>query len=187
MTVSCQATASNETVVHWKQDGNIIANGPVLNLDFVDYSAAGLYTCVVDLPNVIGMTTSKDISIAVQGSPQASVTSQVMEVQDGDTVTTNCTVFGYPQPQVTWYINDTEVTSQAVLHYIKDNELKSELTLIVYKNVFNQSLKCVALNRFNISTAYIQLLEKSMTTPFSVTSSGMYWAAREICMVQSKI
>lgn len=171
MTVSCQATASNETVVHWKQDENIIANGPVLNLDFVDYSVAGLYTCVVDLPNVIGMTTSKDISIAVQGSPQASVTSQVMEVQDGDTVTTNCTVFGYPQPQVTWYINDTEVTSQAVLHYIKDNELKSELTLRVYKNVFNQSLKCVALNRFNISTAYIQLLEKSMTTPFSVTSS----------------
>lgn len=47
--------------------------------------------------------------IFITGSPQASVTSQVMEVQDGDTVTTNCTVFGYPQPQVTWYINDTEV------------------------------------------------------------------------------
>lgn len=48
--------------------------------------------------------------IFIAGSPQASVTSQVIEVQDGETVTTNCTVFGYPQAQVTWYINDTEVT-----------------------------------------------------------------------------
>ncbi|XP_077313521.1 cell surface glycoprotein MUC18 isoform X2 [Lithobates pipiens] len=164
MTVSCQANASNETVVHWKHDGNTIANGPVLNLDFVDYSAAGLYTCVVDLLDVTGMTTSKDISIAVQGSPQVSVTSQVIEVQDGETVTTNCTVFGYPRPLITWYINDTEVTSQAVIYDIKDNELKSELTLMVHKDFFNQSLKCVAFNRFNSSTAYIQLLEKFVST-----------------------
>ncbi|XP_040181452.1 cell surface glycoprotein MUC18 isoform X2 [Rana temporaria] len=167
--VSCQVDASNETVIHWKQDGNTIENGSVLNLDFVDYSATGLYTCVADLPNVPGMTTSKDISITVQGSPQASVTSQVIEVQDGETVTTNCTVFGYPQAQVTWYINDTEVTSHAVIYNIKDNQVTSELTLMVHKDFFNQSLKCVAFNRFNNSAAYIQLLEKSMTTPFSVT------------------
>ncbi|CAI9532522.1 unnamed protein product, partial [Staurois parvus] len=162
--VSCQVNASNQTAIHWKQDGKTIANGPVLNLDFVDYSATGLYTCVADLPNIPGLTTSKDISITVQGSPQASVTSPVIEVQDGETVTTNCTVSGYPRPQIIWYINDTEITSQAVIYNIKDYEVTSELTLMIHKDFLNQSLKCMAFNQFNNSTAYIQLLEKPIVT-----------------------
>ncbi|KAM5131906.1 cell surface glycoprotein MUC18 isoform 2-T2 [Mantella aurantiaca] len=171
--VSCQANdASTQTVIHWKHDGKTVADGPVLNLDFIGYEDMGLYTCVADLIDVPGLTKSKDINITVQGSPQISVTSQAIEVQDGESVTTECTASGYPLPQITWYINGTEVPSQAVIYKSNNYEVTSELKLLVNKNFINQSLTCMAVNQLNTSTAYIQLLENSLSTKTSQEGRG---------------
>ncbi|XP_072283447.1 cell surface glycoprotein MUC18 isoform X2 [Pyxicephalus adspersus] len=179
LTISCQANASNLTVIHWKQDGKTIANGPVLNLDFVDYDATGLYTCVAEIPNVPELTKSKDIKVTVQGSPRVSVTSQVIEVQEGETLTTNCTAIGYPLPQITWFINGVEVTSQAVIYNNNDYKVTSELTLLVNQDLINETLTCMAFNSFNRSMEYIQLLEDFLSTGTNEKESGIQGTTAE--------
>ncbi|XP_068097070.1 cell surface glycoprotein MUC18 [Hyperolius riggenbachi] len=165
--VMCEATASIPPEIHWEQDGRTIANGSVLILDSVDYSDMGLYTCVAELPGLSGLIERADMQVIVRGSPQAFVTSSVLDVREGETVTANCNANGYPLSQITWYINGTEVTSQAVTSNISDYEVSSELSLLVEKDFVNKSLKCMVQNMFNSSTAFILLLE--METPVEKT------------------
>ncbi|XP_018424609.1 PREDICTED: cell surface glycoprotein MUC18 [Nanorana parkeri] len=177
--VSCHVNASTSAVIHWKQDGKNIANGSELNLESVGYNATGVYTCVAELPSVPELQKSNYINITVQGSPQVFVISHVIEVQDGKTVTTRCMAAGHPLPKITWDINGTEVNSSTVINNSKDYEVTSDLTFLVNKGFINQSLTCMAINRFNSSKALIQLLEK----PVSQKSYGILIVIVIICIL----
>ncbi|XP_069803213.1 cell surface glycoprotein MUC18 isoform X2 [Dendropsophus ebraccatus] len=162
--VSCHANASAQTDIHWTREGNTIASGSDVSLNFQDYTDAGRYACVASVVGVPGLTKTKELEVIVRGKPQVSVSPHHVEVRLGDKVTVKCTAIGYPVPQITWYINDTEVDVVITNSNISDNEVMSELTFLATQDHLNEQLLCMAENELNTSMEYIQLHERSDVT-----------------------
>ncbi|KAG8569535.1 hypothetical protein GDO81_014451 [Engystomops pustulosus] len=162
LSVLCQANASAQTDIHWTRDGTTVAKGSELNLSLQDYTDAGRYVCVASVTSVPGLTQTKELQVILKGKPQVTVSSQLVEVQDGEKITLKCMALGNPTPTITWYINGSAVDGQN--SPISDYEVSSELTFIVTEDFFNERVMCVAQNEYNSSTEYIQLQEKPVTT-----------------------
>ncbi|XP_075696203.1 cell surface glycoprotein MUC18 isoform X2 [Rhinoderma darwinii] len=162
LTVSCHVNASAQTDIHWTRDDRTIANGSDQILSFRDYTDAGRYACVASITSVPGLTHTKELQVIIIGKPQVTVSSQHVEVQDGEKLTVTCTAIGNPTPQITWYMNGSEVDGQ--VSNVSDNEIISELTFLVTQDHLNEQLTCKAQNKFNSSMQYIHLQERSETT-----------------------
>ncbi|XP_075046745.1 cell surface glycoprotein MUC18 [Mixophyes fleayi] len=169
LSVSCQANASVQAEIHWRRDEITIANGPFLNISLVDYSNGGLYMCVVDLPSIPVLMHSKELQVIVKGRPHVDVGQQYVEVRNGESVTARCKATGYPLPQITWYINGSEVNAQA--SNVSNYEVVSELNLLVTQDLINENLTCKAYNELDYNMGYIQLQERPVTTTDFGTSS----------------
>ncbi|KAM4016785.1 cell surface glycoprotein MUC18 [Anomaloglossus baeobatrachus] len=170
LSVSCNVNASAQTDIHWMKGGSIIANGSELSLRFQDYTVAGHYICVASVIDVPGLTQSKELQVILKGKPQVTVNPQHVAVQDGEKLTVTCTAIGNPFPQITWYINGSEVYGQD--SNISDYEVMSELTFLVTEDQLDERLMCKAQNEFNSSMEYIHLQERYITTPASTDHRG---------------
>ncbi|KAM3922251.1 cell surface glycoprotein MUC18 [Leptodactylus fuscus] len=165
LSIFCSVNSSAQTDIHWTRDGSIIANGSELSLSLQDYTDAGRYECVARVTSIPALTQSQELLVILKGKPQVSVSSQLIEVQDGEKLTVTCTAIGNPTPNISWYINGSEIDGQ--ISQVTDNKVMSELTLLVMQEQVNERLICVAQNEFNSSTEYIQLQERPATTAVS--------------------
>ncbi|XP_077106627.1 cell surface glycoprotein MUC18 [Ranitomeya variabilis] len=170
LSVSCNVNASAQTDIHWTKGGRTIASGPELSLSFKDYTDAGQYVCVASVTGVPGLTHSREILVVLKGKPQVTVHPQHVVVQDGEKLSVKCFAIGNPTPQITWYMNGSEVDTH--ISNISDHEVISELTFLVTQDHLNERLMCKAQNEFNSSVEYIHLQERYITTPVSSDHRG---------------
>ncbi|KAG9482571.1 cell surface glycoprotein MUC18 [Eleutherodactylus coqui] len=167
--VSCLVNASAQTDIRWTRDGSTIANGSDLSLSIHDFTDAGQYSCVASVTGVPGLTRTKELKVIIKGRPQVTVTPQHVEVEDGKMLTVKCTAVGHPTPQITWYMNGSEVEGQ--VHNISDNEIVSELTFMVTEEHFDEQISCKAQNEVNSSIEYIHLQERIEPMEDPITGS----------------
>lgn len=103
---TCNALSSLQTQTTWFKNGKEVSKGHILMLD-ATFDTAGLYTCVVSVPEIEGMTTSNALRINVQGAPEIlePVSTEIEESFDS-TVDLSCDVRGFPAPTVIWTTSD---------------------------------------------------------------------------------
>ncbi|XP_019223023.1 melanoma cell adhesion molecule b isoform X6 [Oreochromis niloticus] len=103
---SCNALSSLQTDITWFKNEKLVSKGNSLSVKSATFETAGMYKCVVTVPEMEGMKTSSTLQVNVKGSPQI-LGPGVQEVETYETtVNLNCSARGFPAPTIMWTTSD---------------------------------------------------------------------------------
>ncbi|XP_033970822.1 melanoma cell adhesion molecule b isoform X1 [Trematomus bernacchii] len=107
LTATCNALSSLQTHTVWFKDGVKVSMGHSLDLKDATFDTAGMYKCVVTVPEFEGMETSGTLNVNVNGPPQI-IAPEFTEFEKSFEAMVNlsCDVRGYPAPTVIWSTSD---------------------------------------------------------------------------------
>ncbi|KAG7282490.1 hypothetical protein CRUP_020205 [Coryphaenoides rupestris] len=113
LNASCNALSSLDTHTVWKKNGVTVATGNILSLRDVVYDTAGTYECLVTVPQLASMETSRALQLIVEGPPEVRgpETNSLEEAVDSMVVLI-CSARGYPTPAVNWTTSEELIDSE---------------------------------------------------------------------------
>ncbi|CAG6003590.1 unnamed protein product [Menidia menidia] len=110
---TCNALSSLQTQTVWFKNGEKESEGHVLTLSNASFDTAGMYTCVVTVPEIEGMKTSGTLRLHVQGPPEIIKENNTVRETFEKNVQLSCRVRGYPPPTIIWTTADGKVLQKA--------------------------------------------------------------------------
>ncbi|XP_077422779.1 melanoma cell adhesion molecule b isoform X2 [Vanacampus margaritifer] len=136
LTATCNALSSLQTHTAWFKENRKLSVGHTLMVEGATFDTAGIYRCVVTVPEIDGMETMATLRVNVKGAPEfMNPKHRVMEESVATTVDLSCHVRGFPAPSVIWTTSDGKVlktTSQTEredgVHSMVSVEVTSDLT-----------------------------------------------------------
>ncbi|KAM3729106.1 Hemicentin-1 [Dirofilaria immitis] len=148
----CFATANPSPTITWSQKGNPITDDTprmhvtddgTLVIDDVENSDAGPYICKAS--NAAG-DTEKIIRLTVITPPdipdQETVVTEAVVV--GQPFSLYCPVFSIPIPQITWYLDERQITESDANVVLSDDQRR--LHILKSRIMDSGNYKCVARN-----------------------------------------
>jgi len=159
-TFSCVATGTPSPTIVWMKNSEVMVGetGPKLVLPNVGPADVANYAC--NASNVAGYVY-KDAFLNILTVP-ADITDGPSNqiVSKGTNITMRCTTQGYPQPKVSWYLNDTRLIASSDKYRIED--LSERLTVLNAGPSDQGVYKCIAANHRQASKSG-RLVVKSKT------------------------
>nr|XP_020510629.1 cell surface glycoprotein MUC18 isoform X4 [Labrus bergylta] len=152
---TCNALSSLKTQAEWLKDGEVVFKGHTLTVKDATFDKAGMYECVVTVPEIEEMKTSGSIFVNVKGPPEILKPDNT-EIESYDTtVDLSCMVRGFPAPKIIWSTSDGQDLEMASEMMTEDG-LQSRVSIQVTSDI---TASCNASNdhgtdalTFNIKT-----------------------------------
>uniref|UniRef100_A0A3Q3WF77 Ig-like domain-containing protein n=1 Tax=Mola mola TaxID=94237 RepID=A0A3Q3WF77_MOLML len=142
---TCNALSSLQTDTVWLKNGEMVSKGHSLILSGATYDMAGMYECLVTVPEIEGMETRGTLLLNVQGRPEIRERDNT-EIEENfeSTVNLSCNVIGVPAPSITWTTSDGKVL-EATSQRETEEGVQSMLSLKVTSDI---TAFCNASNNF---------------------------------------
>ena len=113
-TLVCTAMGGPENTFQWDMNGRIVANESMVEVNDIDASSGGIYTCTVS--NAAG-NDSASTTLYVAPYIVTPLDEQTLTA-DGLNVMINCDAAGSPSPTVNWMdMTDSEVSNTSLLQF----------------------------------------------------------------------
>ncbi|KAI5607012.1 intercellular adhesion molecule 5 precursor [Silurus asotus] len=93
----CTATGNPLPVYYWEKDKNIVDRNTPLNR-----TSNGKYNIIIN------NTTVRSVNVVVKYGPEISC-EPIYTVEEGHDFMPNCTVVGFPKPELTWYKDNMDI------------------------------------------------------------------------------
>ncbi|KAM4589724.1 melanoma cell adhesion molecule b isoform 2-T2 [Fundulus diaphanus] len=141
---TCNALSSLHTTTMWLKNGKEVSKGHHLSLKNITYDDAGLYVCIVTVPEIEEMQTNASLQVHVQGPPEITEKKFIEKETAEKEVELSCHVKGYPTPKITWTSSDGKVIGSA-------SHMKTELgakSVVKVKVTSNMTVFCNSSNSF---------------------------------------
>ncbi|XP_036602564.1 basal cell adhesion molecule isoform X2 [Trichosurus vulpecula] len=159
MELGCLASGDPTPKVRWTKDSIPLGppdQGPHLTLSNVSFTSAGTYSCEASVPEVPGLTRTRNLQLLVRGKPELK--PEEMPLQgisawtEGDDVTLTCSARGHPTPELSWN-HEGEPVNRIVSGWVQ-----SSLKLKVTGTVAREGVSCKASNHLgdNQHTFYFE-------------------------------
>uniref|UniRef100_A0A3Q0QTG6 Melanoma cell adhesion molecule b n=1 Tax=Amphilophus citrinellus TaxID=61819 RepID=A0A3Q0QTG6_AMPCI len=155
---SCNALSSLQTATTWVKNEEVVSKDNILVIKNATFDIAGMYMCVVTVPEIEGMETSGTLRVNVKGPPKI-VGPDFQEVETYETtVNLSCSFRGFPVPTIIWTTDTgSRVTEDGTQSVVTVNVISS---VTAFCNASNDLGTKVAV--FNIKASeFLQLLLKS--------------------------
>ncbi|XP_063349455.1 melanoma cell adhesion molecule b isoform X3 [Pelmatolapia mariae] len=164
---SCNALSSLQTSTAWFKNEKLVSKGNSLSVKSATFETAGMYKCVVTVPEMEGMKTSGTLQVNVKGSPQI-FGPDVQEVETYETtVNLNCSARGFPAPTIMWSTSDGKNLN--ALQTETEDGAQSEVTFKITSNV---KVFCNASNDFGSKVVEFNIKAIVHTTPTTTTTTS---------------
>uniref|UniRef100_A0A3Q4MHD6 Melanoma cell adhesion molecule b n=1 Tax=Neolamprologus brichardi TaxID=32507 RepID=A0A3Q4MHD6_NEOBR len=159
---SCNALSSLQTSTTWFKNEKLVSKGNTLSVKSATLETAGMYKCVVTVPEMEGMKTSGILQVNVKGSPQI-LGPDVQEVETYETtVNLTCSARGFPVPTIMWTTSDGKVQQ-------RETEDGAQ-SVVTFKITSNVKVFCNASNDFGSKVVEFNIKAILNTTLTTITS-----------------
>uniref|UniRef100_A0A3Q2QBM4 Melanoma cell adhesion molecule b n=1 Tax=Fundulus heteroclitus TaxID=8078 RepID=A0A3Q2QBM4_FUNHE len=169
---TCNALSSLHTKTTWLKNGKEVSKGHYLSLKNITYDDAGLYVCIVTVPEIEEMQTNASLQVHVQGPPEITEKKFIEKETAEKEVELSCHVKGYPTPKITWTSSDGKVISSAS-HMTTELGAKS---VVKVKVTSNMTVICSSSNSFGTDSVTYSIKAK-------IRSNGVIIAVIIICIL----
>uniref|UniRef100_A0A3Q2U3M7 Melanoma cell adhesion molecule b n=1 Tax=Fundulus heteroclitus TaxID=8078 RepID=A0A3Q2U3M7_FUNHE len=153
---TCNALSSLHTKTTWLKNGKEVSKGHYLSLKNITYDDAGLYVCIVTVPEIEEMQTNASLQVHVQGPPEITEKKFIEKETAEKEVELSCHVKGYPTPKITWTSSDGKVISSAS-HMTTELGAKS---VVKVKVTSNMTVICSSSNSFGTDSVTYSIKAK---------------------------
>ncbi|XP_035535593.1 melanoma cell adhesion molecule b isoform X2 [Morone saxatilis] len=142
LTATCNALSSLQTHTAWFKNGKEVSKDHTLMLKDAMFDTAGEYVCVVTVPEIEGMETSRTLLVYVQGQPKIMEPENTEMENVEETVNLTCNARGFPAPKIIWTTSDGEVLhasqreTEEGVHSVVTVKVTSDIT--VFCNASNE-------------------------------------------------
>ncbi|XP_021174931.2 melanoma cell adhesion molecule b isoform X1 [Fundulus heteroclitus] len=167
---TCNALSSLHTKTTWLKNGKEVSKGHYLSLKNITYDDAGLYVCIVTVPEIEEMQTNASLQVHVQGPPEITENKLIEKETAEKEVELSCHVKGYPTPKITWTSSDGKVIGSAS-HMTTELGAKS---VVKVKVTSNMTVICSSSNSFGTDSVTYSIkakITKHTTTPATTTTT----------------
>ncbi|XP_055963572.1 cell surface glycoprotein MUC18 isoform X2 [Sorex fumeus] len=168
--LSCKAESNRALEFRWLREktGQVLAEGPVLQLHHLKREASGGYRCVASVPSVPGLNGTRLVNVTVSGSPWMAWKERRMRVKENTALNLSCEAWGHPRPNISWTVegpvSEADQGPQSVV---------STLSVLVTPELLETGVECVAANALGQNSTVIFLELATNTTPgFSSATVG---------------
>lgn len=162
---SCNALSSLRTATTWVKNEEVVSKNNILVIKNSTFDTAGMYMCVVTVPEIEGMKTSGTLRVNVKGPPKI-VGPDFQEVETYETtVNLSCSFRGFPVPTIIWTTADGKILK--ALQTMTEDGTQSVVTVSVISGV---TAFCNASNDFGTKVAVFNIKAIIHTTPTNPTT-----------------
>ncbi|XP_060902609.1 melanoma cell adhesion molecule b isoform X2 [Labrus mixtus] len=166
-TATCNALSSLKTQAVWLKDGEVVFKGHTLTVKDATFDKAGMYVCVVTVPEIEEMETRGSILVNVKGPPEILKPDNT-EIESYDTtVDLSCRVRGFPAPKIIWSTSDGQDLEMASEMMTEDG-LQSRVSIQVTSDI---TASCNASNDHGTDALTFNIKTPVNTTPPPVTTT----------------
>lgn len=122
VTLNCVARAHPVPIISWIKDGKKIKEKSLLVLSQDEMqNHEGTYQCKVE--NKLGLTSRK-FQVKVKIAPIAAGNkTRIVVLSEGEKVSLNCEIIGFPLPKLSWKFNSKPINSVGSVKLSKDDKL----------------------------------------------------------------
>ncbi|KAM6987404.1 cell surface glycoprotein MUC18-like [Tautogolabrus adspersus] len=167
VTATCNALSSLKTQTVWLKDREEVSQGHTLTVKDATFDKAGMYVCVVTVPEMEGMETNGSILVNVKGPPEILKPDNT-EIETYDTtVDLSCKVRGFPAPKIIWTTSDGQVLEKA-LEMMTEDGVQSRVSIQVTSDI---TASCNASNDHGTDALTFNIKTTVNTTPTPVTTT----------------
>ncbi|XP_023576928.1 cell surface glycoprotein MUC18 isoform X2 [Octodon degus] len=172
LTLTCKAESNQPLTFQWLREktGQVLEEGPTLELLGLKREAEGGYRCVASVPSIPGLNRTQLVYVAIFGPPWMALKERRVWVREDTVQNLSCEASGHPQPTISWNVNGTVATEQ------EQNPLRvlSTLSVLVTPELLETGVQCTASNFLGRNTTTIFLTQVGLTTltPDSSTAAG---------------
>ncbi|XP_019223022.1 melanoma cell adhesion molecule b isoform X5 [Oreochromis niloticus] len=164
---SCNALSSLQTDITWFKNEKLVSKGNSLSVKSATFETAGMYKCVVTVPEMEGMKTSSTLQVNVKGSPQI-LGPGVQEVETYETtVNLNCSARGFPAPTIMWTTSDGKN-----LNALQTETEDGAQSVVTFKITSSVKVFCNASNDFGSKVVEFNIKAIVHTTPTTTTTTS---------------
>ncbi|XP_075402825.1 cell surface glycoprotein MUC18 isoform X1 [Tenrec ecaudatus] len=172
VTLTCRAESNQALVFHWLREktGQVLAEGPVLQLHNLTREAGGGYLCMASAPAVPGLNRTRLVHVAIYGPPWMPSKEKKVWVRENEVVSLSCEALGHPRPTISWNVNGTvHEQDKAPQHVL------STLSVLVTPELLKTGAECVASNTLgsNRTRVFLELVNLTTLPPDSTTTTGL--------------
>ncbi|KAM6959261.1 melanoma cell adhesion molecule b [Aplochiton taeniatus] len=182
---TCNALSSLQTHTLWFKNGDQVAEGHTLTLKDVGYDTAGTYDCVVTVPQLEVLKTSRTLKVLVQGPPEITepVNTAIEETVE-NTVNLSCHAQGYPAPIITWTTTDAQVL-RSVSHIVTEQGVHSVVSVKVTSDItaFCNASNDLGTDSLAFSIKAIKTVSDGPLKKVKKEGSGVIIAVLIICIL----
>ncbi|TRZ02057.1 hypothetical protein DNTS_031647 [Danionella cerebrum] len=152
ITLTCNALSSLPTNTAWYKDGLKLAEKHVLELNAASFNTTGIYTCKVIVPSLPELHKQKAVEINVRGMAEILGDIEEGPLNRADlSVTLTCSVRGYPTPNITWTVVDSQTGELVSLLSVEDQKTNGGvLSIISVKATSELIANCSASNDYGV-------------------------------------
>ncbi|XP_012910414.2 cell surface glycoprotein MUC18 isoform X1 [Mustela putorius furo] len=168
LVLSCEAESNQAVQFQWLREktGQVLTEGPLLQLHNLKREAGGGYRCMASVPSVPGLNRTQLVHVAIFGSPWMTQKEKRMWVQENAVLNLSCEASGHPRPTISWSVEgmaqEQDQEPQSVL---------SVLSVLVTPELLRTGAECVASNSLGRNTTTIFLeLDSSRSTGLSTST-----------------
>lgn len=175
LTLTCGAESSRALEFQWLREktGQVLARGPVLELQDLDREAGGGYRCVASAPRVPGLNATWLVNVAVFGPPWMAQKERKVRVRENALLNLTCEASGHPRPAISW-----SVGGRASEHDQDPQRVLSLLSVRVTPQLVETGAECVAANALGRNSTRILLeLASNTSTGLSTATVGPHAGA----------
>ncbi|XP_070827231.1 melanoma cell adhesion molecule b isoform X2 [Chaetodon trifascialis] len=165
---TCNALSSLQMDTAWFKDGQEVSRGHSLILQNATFDTAGMYMCVVTVPEIEEMETSGTLLVHVQGPPEIMEQDYTeMDLVFEKTVDLSCHARGFPAPSITWITSDGKVLKTASQEETEDG-VQSVVSIKVTSDI---TALCNASNKYGSDAVTFNIKAITHTTPATTTTT----------------
>uniref|UniRef100_A0A8C7EJM1 Melanoma cell adhesion molecule n=1 Tax=Neovison vison TaxID=452646 RepID=A0A8C7EJM1_NEOVI len=172
LVLSCEAESNQAVQFQWLREktGQVLTEGPLLQLHNLKREAGGGYRCMASVPSVPGLNRTQLVHVAIFGSPWMTQKERRMWVQENAVLNLSCEASGHPRPTISWSVEgmaqEQDQEPQSVL---------SVLSVLVTPELLRTGAECVASNSLgrNTTTIFLELGKGLVLRHDSSRSTGL--------------
>ncbi|XP_022368808.1 cell surface glycoprotein MUC18 isoform X2 [Enhydra lutris kenyoni] len=168
LVLSCEAESNQAVQFQWLREktGQVLTEGPLLQLDNLKREAGGGYRCIASVPRVPGLNRTQLVHVAVFGSPWMTQKERRIWVQENAVLNLSCEASGHPRPTISWSVEGTAQEQDQ-----EPQSVLSVLSVLVTPELLRTGAECVASNALGRNTTTIFLeLDSSRSTGLSTST-----------------
>ncbi|KFO31048.1 Cell surface glycoprotein MUC18 [Fukomys damarensis] len=171
LTLTCEAESNQALAFQWLREktGQVLEEGPTLQLLGLKREAGGGYRCVASVPSVPGLNRTQLVNVAIFGPPWMALKERKVWVKEDTMQNLSCEASGYPRPTISWNVNGT------ASEQVQDPQrVVSTVNILVTPELLETGIQCTASNSLgrNITTIFLIRVGLTTLTPDSSTAAG---------------